>query len=61
MAEKAHSSPAKKPYRTPGIEEVKLVIEEAVLMACKTTSLSGYWGAGSSCLTDSTWCTAQGS
>ena len=59
MAEKPHSSPAKKPYRTPSLEEVKLVIEEAVLFACRGVDKAG-WG-GATCYTDDVWCSSQGS
>ena len=41
MTEKIKTGTARRPYRRPQLEEVQLVVEEAVLQSCKVPSRGG--------------------
>jgi hypothetical protein len=41
MTEKAKDGTARRPYQPPQLEQVQLVVEEAVLQMCKTKQKAG--------------------
>ncbi len=53
MSEKPEDTKAKKPYQKPSVEQVNLVLTEAVLQNCKTSAsdTSGKQGGLSACVT----------
>jgi len=50
MTDKEDVKKTKRPYQKPQVEEVKLVVEEAVLQACKTAATTGPHGIGTFCV-----------
>ena len=41
MTEKTKAGTARRPYEPPQLEQVELVVEEAVLQSCKTNQIPG--------------------
>jgi hypothetical protein len=58
---KTETKTIKRPYRKPRLEQVRLVVEEAVLMSCKSATSTGPHGGGTFCQNPGgQWCSVQG-